>query len=274
MAVAKARPHKLGADAPNQTLARGCELLTLFAGDHKTVSQTEAAEIVGVSVPTAHRILRTLESYRLVEREPGTGRYRVGLAVLELVPALLRSFEVPSAAGPYVQELADHAGETANLAMLIGGDVLYLVSRTPPRLMTIDTPPGLRLSAHWVALGKALLAQLDDDTARARLGEEPYGRRTQRTQTSWKELAASLDEIRRLGYAESIEEYEDGLCSCAVAVPTDGPEQYAVNFSLPVSRWSRTYVTEELVPRLQHASERIRRVLSGLQAIRPPVDSR
>ena len=94
---------------------------------------------------------------------------------------------------------------------------------------------GLRLPVHATALGKCLLAQLDDDAAREAAGDEPYETLTPRTVTSWDKLRAQLERVRREGVAHSRDEYELGLSSIAVPltwVEGDGP--VAVNISLPV----------------------------------------
>ena len=141
-----------------RALARGLQLLRVFA-TRPAVSLTEAAAATGLPLPTALRALRTLEAAGFVERGED-GDYRPGLAVLELAPAVLASLRLPEAARPLVRQLAEETGETANLATLEGADVVYLVSHSGARLLTVNTPPGLRLPAHCTALGKALLAQL------------------------------------------------------------------------------------------------------------------
>jgi IclR family acetate operon transcriptional repressor len=115
--------------------------------------------------------------------------------------------------------------------------VVYLVSESGSRLLTLRSTIGLRLPVHCTALGKCLLAQLPDEEARRTAGREPYAALTPRTITSWTELHASLEQVRRRGVSESHEEYEVGLDSIAVPLAwVEGEGPAAVNVSLPSSR--------------------------------------
>ena len=118
---------------------------------------------------------------------------------------------------------------------------------------------GMRLPAHCTALGKCVLAQLSEDLAQVTLGAEPYERRTDRTLTTWSDLAADLAAIRERGYSISEEEYEVGLISIAVPVHwLDGPGSGAINVSLPATR-ATPEVREHLTERLRQAAGEIDR---------------
>ena len=126
--------------------------------------------------------------------------------------------------------------------MLQDGEIVYLLSESGGRLLSAQTPVGMRLPAHCTALGKCLLAQLPEETARDAAGPEPYERRTAATATTWEALRPALARIRRDGVAQSWEEYEIGLASIAVPVGwLDGPGSAALNVSLPTSRATRAF---------------------------------
>jgi DNA-binding IclR family transcriptional regulator len=240
-----------------QSLARGLRLLRLFTRERPELALADCAELLHLSAPTTYRLLNTLEGERFLERDPATGAFRLALGVLELLPALLDGLGVARVAQPPIARLAQVTGESANLATLEEGRVLYLVSAPSDRLLRIETPPGLRLPAHCTALGKCLLAQLPDEAARSLLGEQPYRALTARTLITWDELERELAQIRRRGYALSEGELEDGLSSCAVALPAGAGRPYAINVSSPSSRMSRRTARERFVAPLQRAAEEI-----------------
>jgi DNA-binding IclR family transcriptional regulator len=218
------------------TLARGLDILELFAGESPELTQTQISERLGLPVPTVHRLVKLLTERGWLVRDPATRRLRLGLGAARLLPAV----RLPDLAREPLRALAERTGETANLATLDGADVLYLLSETGSHLLTLRSHVGLRLPVHATALGKCLLAQLDDDAARAAAGSEPYERLTDRTVTDWSKLRTNLERIRREGVAHSREEFEIGLHSVAVPLPwmeDDGP--VAVNVSLPASRGGR-----------------------------------
>ena len=219
------------------TLARGLDILELFAGESPALSQKEISERLGLPVPTVHRLTKLLVERGWLVRDAGTRRLRIGLGVARLLPALLSGLRLPELARDHVRGMAERTGETVNLAVLHGGEVVYLLSESGSRLLTLRSTIGLRLPVHCTALGKCLLAQLPEDEARRAAGREPYAALTPATITSWDELRASLERVRRDGVALSREEYEVGLDSIAVPLAWmegDGPA--ALNVSLPSTR--------------------------------------
>jgi len=239
------------------TLARGLDVLELFAAGEPELSQTEISERLGLPPPTVHRLTKLLAERGYLVRDPGTRRLRLGLELARLVPPLMSGLHLPDVARDRLRALAEETGETVNLAVLHGGDVVYLLTESGARLLTPRAAIGQRLPAHCTALGKCLLAQLPEPEARRAAGREPYAALTPRTLTHWRELRASLEEVRRTGLAVSHEEYELGLDSIAVPVAwDDGAGPAAVNVSLPSARATKK-ARAELAARLTAAAEQI-----------------
>jgi IclR family acetate operon transcriptional repressor len=248
------------------TLARGLDVLELFAVAGPELSQKEISELLVLPMPTVHRLVALLAERGWLDRDPGTRRLRLGLEMARLVPALLAGLRLPDLARPHLLALATDLNETVNLAVLEGRDVVYLVSETADRLLTSRVHVGMRLPSHCTALGKCLLAQLPNDLARAALDGEPYERRTKWTLTTWTELATDLARIRQTGVATSDEEYEIGLVSIAVPVRW-GQSSGAVNVSLPAGRATAEF-RDQLTRRLQRAARDIDREI-GAAGARP-----
>jgi DNA-binding IclR family transcriptional regulator len=238
------------------TLARGLDVLELFASSGPDLSQKEISEALGLPMPTVHRLVAVLTERGWLDRDPATRRLRLGLEMARLVPALLAGMRLPELARPHLLRLASNVQETVNVGILQGADVVYLLSETGDRLLTSQVTVGMRLPAHCIALGKCLLAQLPEEVARVALGDEPYERRTERTLTGWKGLAADLAAIRETGVSISEEEYEVGLVSIAVPVRwIDGPGTGAINVSLPAGRATPEFRDELTHGLLQVARE-------------------
>jgi DNA-binding IclR family transcriptional regulator len=239
------------------TLARGLDILELFATAAPELSQKDISDALGLPMPTVHRLAALLTERGWVDRDPQTRRLRLGLEMARLVPALLRGLRLPELARPHLLRLAASLQETVNVAILQGGEVVYLLSEAGDRLLTPQVTVGMRLPAHCTALGKCLLAQLPPEVARAALGDEPYGRRTGRTVTTWAQLEDELAGARRAGVTVSEEEYEVGLVSIAVPLAwIDGPGSAAINVSLPAGRATRAF-RRELVDGLLRAAQEI-----------------
>jgi DNA-binding IclR family transcriptional regulator len=241
------------------TLARGLDVLELFASASPELSQKEISVALGLPMPTVHRLVALLTERGWLDRDPGSRRLRLGLEMARLVPPLLTGMRLPELVRPSLARLAAEVHESVNMAVLEGSEIVYLASESADRLLTSQVTVGMRLPAHCTALGKCLLAELPEDLARASLGIEPYERRTDRTLTTWAELAAELATIRRLRVAISEEEYEVGLVSIAVPMRwLDGPGSGAINVSLPAARAS-SEIRERLTDRLRQAANEIDR---------------
>ena len=220
------------------TLARGLDILELFAGESPELTQKEISERLGLPVPTVHRLTKLLVERGWLVRDAGSRRLRLGLGVARLLPALLSGLRLPELARDHLRGMAERTGETVNLAVLHGGEVVYLLSESGSRLLTLRSTIGLRLPVHCTALGKCLLAQLPDDEARRTAG--PGAVRGAHAAND-HELGRAASEPRArcaaTGSRVSHEEYEVGLDSIAVPLAwVEGEGPAAVNVSLPSSR--------------------------------------
>ena len=245
------------------TLGRGLDILGLFARAAPELSQTEISAALGLPLPTVHRLTAVLAERGFLERDPRTRRFRLGLEIARFMPPLLAGLRLPDVAREHVSRLAADSGESVNLAVLQDGEIVYLLSESGDRLLSARTPVGSRLPAHCTALGKCLLAQLPDETARDAAGPEPYEQRTPATATTWAALRSHLERTRRDRVAQSWEEYEIGLAALAVPVAwLDGAGSAALNVSLPTSRATRAF-RAELVARLRASAARIEASLAA-----------
>jgi DNA-binding IclR family transcriptional regulator len=249
------------------TLARGLDVLELFARLGPELSQKEISEALSLPMPTVHRLTALLTERGWIDRDPATRRLRLGIEMARLVPPLMAGMRLPELARPHLLHLASSLQETVNAAILQGSEITYLLSESGDRLLTPQVTVGMRLPAHCTALGKCLLAQLPEEIAREALGEEPYERLTSRTLTSWAEMVPHLEEIRASGVSVSEEEYEIGLVSIAVPVAwPDGPGAAAINVSLPSARATSAF-RRELTDGLLDAARAVERSMN-IQGVR------
>jgi DNA-binding IclR family transcriptional regulator len=179
-----------------------------------------------------------LAYHDFVRREPDSGAYVAGPALVEIGLAAVRQLDIRRDARPVLEALAASLGETVHLAVLEGGNVRYLDAVESARALRVAARTGSSLAANCTASGKALLAALSDTQVRTLFaGQKPLTALTDRSITSRARLLAELKEIRERGCAINREESEEGVASVAVAVR--GPQQVpvaALVVSAPVSR--------------------------------------
>ena len=231
-----------------QSVERAFELLETMAGAGGVVGLSRLAQESGLALPTIHRLIRTLVDLGYVRQEP-TRQYSLGPRLIRLGESASRLLGTWSR--PYLARLVDALGESANLAMLDGDQVVYVAQVQSRQSMRMFTEVGRRVDAHCTAVGKALLAHLPGDDVRALLRRSRMPAQTEHTITDPDRLAAELDRVRRQGYAMDDGEQEIGV-RC-VAVPVLGtPERLAVSISGPAPRMTADLVGRA-VPLLREA---------------------
>lgn len=207
-------------------------------------------DATGLSRPTAHRLAAALEAHRLVGRD-GAGRYRLGLRLLGWAGAVSAEFGLTEAARPVLEALRDETGESAQLFVRDGDTRLCVAASERPAGLRDTVPIGALLPIDRGSGGKVLLAfGGDSDGAAARF---PGIDR------------AELETIRRRGWASSVAEREEGVCSVSAPVLDSGGRLHAaLGVSGPINRLGRQPGRHLAAPVVAAARELERR--AGLAA--------
>ena len=159
--------------APEQTtvqaLDRALVILKVLA-DGEGMSLTELAEASGQAPATVYRVLSTFEAHAIVEVQPATQLWFIGQEAFRIGSAFLgRTSLVEQARGGDAR--ADGGiGETANLAIADGGQVVFISQVETHEPIRAFFRPGTRGPIHASGIGKALMAQFSDAEAR---GDRP-----------------------------------------------------------------------------------------------------
>jgi IclR family transcriptional regulator, acetate operon repressor len=199
--------------ATYQSAERVLALLASFEDGRPELSVTDIAASLGVHKSTASRLAATLERAGFLARSGR--RYRLGVQVIRLGTLALRSADIVAAMQPAMEKLSQLTGETINLAVPAGADILNIAEVPSTYILSCSGGwIGRRTKPHAVANGKVLLA----------FGAIPLPasleRYTEHTVTDLAVLEAELAAIRRDGYAKAAAELEHGLM--AVAAPVFG----------------------------------------------------
>lgn len=210
---------------------------------------------------TAWRLLGTLEARGLVERDPHTNRYRIGLAMIRMSASagydglVRRTRHV-------LERVSELTGETADLAVVGQHGVTYVGEVAPPAVMAVNWI-AREVPLHATSTGKAFLAWLPVEEARGLL-DVPLARYTDTTVTDLEALMAQLDEIRGRGFADCAGELESGLYGVSAPILNHDDRPLGV-FSIwgPVGRVPITRFAE-LGPVAVAAAAEVRDALMGL----------
>ncbi|MGH2350593.1 MAG: IclR family transcriptional regulator [Chloroflexota bacterium] len=235
--------------APVQSLERGLVLLVAFR-HRPSLSLGELAAVLPIHRTSTLRLVQTLERRGFLARDPADGRYRLGPALYELGGLALTRLDVRTLARPALELLAAETGETVQLVVRDGADILVVDGIESAHRVKVGAGRGERRPLHATASGKCFLAALPDAELQAVLQAAPLTPVTPLTIVQPDALLADLQAIRTRGYAVNLEESEAG--ARFVAAPITGPDGAvlaALALGAPADRLPR--------PRLKALGERL-----------------
>ncbi|HSZ40901.1 MAG TPA: IclR family transcriptional regulator [Trebonia sp.] len=239
-----------------QSVHRAIDVMEALAAAGGTASLSELASACGLPAPTLHRLAATLADRGYLRQSPDR-RYSLGSRLIPLgadAHALLGARALP-----VLRDLAELAGESANLAVLTQGRAEYVAQAPGRHAMRIFTEVGNRVELHCTGVGKALLAVLSSAQATRLIGTAPLAARTPASITDPAALAAEIALIRDRGYALDEGEMEVGVRCVAVGMP--GAVPMAVSVSGPAARMTDDLITT-VVSGLRAATGQLRRQLA------------
>ena len=217
-----------------QSVGRALDVLEQLASTGRPMGVSELGQATGLPYATIHRLAATLVQRGYVRQEPRTRKYVLGARLVQLGGAAGRLLD--SWVRPALSELVERTGETANLALLEDGYAVYVAQVASKRMVRMFTEVGNRVLPHATAVGKVLLAHQPREYVERVVQRHGLPARTANTITEIDTFLASVDQAAERGFAEDIEEQEDGV-NC-VAVPILGPGGWvaAMSVSGPASR--------------------------------------
>lgn len=242
------------------SLDRGLAVIRSFGHGSEALGFSDVAQKTGLNRTTARRFLLTLEAIGYLRSDGKL--FRLTPKVLDLGYAYLASLPIWEVAQRYMKEIVDQVDESCSLAVLDGTDVVY-VARVPPKhFMTLPLHLGTRLPAYVSALGRVLLAHLDEAALNAYFKNAPFRKYTEATVIDPQALRQALSEVRDKDFAllegELVEERR------SIAVPVYARDRRviaAINLSVHSSRASRERLLNEYLPLLNSAAGDIGKLL-------------
>lgn len=240
---AVASPREAGPQPSGQvqSLIRALAILETLAESAEGMTLSDVAQIVGLAPSTAHRLLTTLESRRHVRFDAREGLWQVGVQSFVVGQAFRRSRDVVGLARPYMRQLMEESGETANLYIEEGGEAVCMAQVECRQVMRAIARPGGRVKLHCSGAGKAMLANLAATEVARILQQHGLPRATERTLDTPRKLRDDLALVRERGFALDDEENAVGLrCVAAAVLDEEGRPLAALSVSGPSARIDTT----------------------------------
>lgn len=176
--------------APRGTLGtvhNAALLLSLLAEGPAHHQLTDLADRSGMSLPTLHRLLRSLVLAGLVEQDPASSRYGLGSELVRLGDRYLQRLPVLQVAGPYLVDLRATTGATVTVATLAGLDALEVDRVDGEDVGGVYRDTGRLRPAIRTAAGRVLLAHASDAAWDQVVATEGDGVPAEEERRSWRE---------------------------------------------------------------------------------------
>jgi len=245
------------------TLMRGIQILEHIVSKEQPVSSAYLADELDLPKPTVHRIAQQLEQHGLLRRELGGRSFVGGKRLQKLAAAAMRNSIYGAHRAVIMKELSEEVGETCNLTMLDGKEIVYLDRVESNWPFRIHLPIGSHLPLHCTATGKLFLANMQKSNRRRLLYGAPLARYTDLTICDPDILEQQLQQIKQDGVGCDTGEYLDGMV--AVAVPVIN-EDAKMNLALAIHSPSARKSLDELrqyLPLLRAAAGRLAALEDG-----------
>jgi len=226
-----------------QVIDRSVLLLEAIAASNSPASLKILSAESRLHPSTAFRILASLIENGFVERD-NSGHYFIGRKISRLANSVRRGIDLREEARDTMNQLRDEIGESINLTVREGDEVIYIERATPNRMMRVEQIIGSRAPLHVTAVGKLMLSELGDDFIRAyseRTGLKGY---TKHTLCSLEDLLENLHASTAQGFAYDNEEAEIGVGCIGVLIHNNaGNVVGGLSISAPIERRKDEWVT-------------------------------
>jgi IclR family acetate operon transcriptional repressor len=218
------------------TLEKGLAIVQ-FVGERGEVGAGSIMSAFALSRSATYRLLDRLRTGGYLQESATPGCFRLGPRMVAIGLAALNQMDLMHVAPPLLGPLAQAAGETINLAVPHGDEMVYIYQHEGPGSIKVTARLGTRRPMNCTSLGKAFLAFLPDAEREERLATMLYTRLTPRSLVTAEALRPELERTRERGFAIDDVEVEDGVsCLGAPILDYRGHPTAAISIAGPAER--------------------------------------
>jgi IclR family transcriptional regulator, pca regulon regulatory protein len=234
-------------------LERGLLVIESFGDEHPRMTVADVARRTGLPRTAARRHLLTL--CHLGYAQTDGKLFQLAPRVLRLGQSYLGAARLPRLVQPFIQRLSMATGETVNVSVLDGHEVVYIARSNSPRLVSIGFHAGARVPAHAVTPGVVLLSRMSEAALRRWADQHEFASFTAQTIVDRHAFVALVRQARRLDYWITEQALDASLLGVAVPLmDRHGICKGALGMTLQAVAWPRAKVVEELFPQLRETA--------------------
>jgi IclR family KDG regulon transcriptional repressor len=219
------------------SVARAISILDCFSGSSAELRLSDIAMEMQLSKSTVYGLVNTLTAKGLLEQNPKTKGYRLGIRLFELGSLVRKRMDLLADSKPFCTELSEKYNATVHLAIYSGDDVMYINKVDSPDAIIFYSQIGKKAPIHCTGVGKAIFAYLPNASLEGYLNKHALQKFTDNTITNPQQLVKEFELIRKNGYAVDNEEIEFGLrCIAAPIFSHKKTPVAAISISAPTAR--------------------------------------
>lgn len=243
-----------------KSVYRAVKILDVLSSEGEK-SVTEISTTLSFPKSSVHEITSTLLATGILEKDSDRNKYSLGLKLFELGKQAQANLEISKVAIPSLRSLHEQFDETVHLTVLDRKEVLYIECFESTKQLRTYSVIGIRAPLHCTAVGKAILACLDDGEVEEIIRSMGLPRFTQNTITDRERLNAEVRKIRDCGFATDAMEHEEGVCCVGAPVRNHtGQVVASISVSGPSQRITPARI-EEIAPLVMERAAEISRRL-------------
>jgi DNA-binding IclR family transcriptional regulator len=234
-----------------QVIERLARLLDVIAGHEEAVSLKVLSAETGLHPSTAFRILASLAEQGFVERTT-RGNYQLGIKLMQLGSRVNASVDIRKIALPLMEKLRDQLGETVNLTVREGDEIVYIERSVAKRMIKVEQVIGSRAPLHVTAVGKMMLGEQGETECRSYAKRSKLPAYTVNTHTKITTLLKDSLEAAKRGYSFDNEEAELGVgCIGTLIRDASGHVIAGLSVSAPIERRRDEWIAQVMATGMQ-----------------------
>jgi DNA-binding IclR family transcriptional regulator len=229
------------------TINRMCAILNAFSEDRKVLSLSDIGRRINLPKSTTHRLLAAMEAQGILMRDSEGRGYRLGYQLIRWGMLAQNAIDLRNLALPILQKLSVDTQETAVLSVIDYAHMaaIWLEQIESPQAVRWVKRVGQRVYLHAGASSKVLWAFLPEEEIEHILSRIELIPIQPNTITDKEKMRQDLREIRKRGYAVSIEETDTGAMGVAAPVYDHRDNVVAgIGIIAPVSRVPESHIPD------------------------------
>ena len=226
-------------------LIKADTILQFLSTTDKSQTLQQIAKETELTSSTALKILDTLQLIGYVQKDEETKKFRLGKSIIKYANKALNQTDIKDIAQPYLEKLRKQTTETVHLGILDQASIVYITKLESFNPISLYSRVGKAIPLYCSAMGKAILADQNDQQIEDYLDSITLEKKTENTITTKEGFMIEINNIRERGYSFDNEEHEADIFCVGASITVDGKNHGAFSVSVPKYR-----ITEEFIKQI------------------------